>query len=84
MACPFLLTLGKVANFSVLYQNQAITSKTVNAKLFEGKMHTPGQCKTISNGLFDVFSERHPELVLRGDFQLQMAEKQEVKKCQIS
>ena len=59
------------------------TGKAGNVKLFQGKMHTPEQCKTISNGLFDVFSERHPELVLRGDFQLQMAEKQEVKKCQI-
>jgi hypothetical protein len=28
-------------------KNQANSGKIANAKLFEGKMHPPGQCKTI-------------------------------------
>jgi hypothetical protein len=56
-----------------MLKNQAITSKTVNAKLFEGKMHTPGQCKTISNGLFRPKTQKQQVQVWASDLQLKNA-----------
>ena len=45
-----------------------LTNCGEDAKLFEGKMHTRRQCKTISNGLSGFGAQKNLDRVVSGDF----------------